>query len=98
MANETYNGWANYQTWNWALWLNNDQGSQEYWEERAAELLDRAAGDREEAEAKLAAELAADCEENEPDVSGPYADLLRSQLQRIDWHEIATHYMTDAEA
>lgn len=26
MTNNTFNGWSNYETWNVALWLQNDEG------------------------------------------------------------------------
>tara|TARA_R100000152_G_C6767433_1_gene192635 strand:+ start:668 stop:916 length:249 start_codon:yes stop_codon:yes gene_type:complete len=26
MTEKTYNGWRNYETWNVALWIQNDQG------------------------------------------------------------------------
>ena len=35
----SYNGWTNYETWAVKLWIDNDQGSQEYWLEAARELV-----------------------------------------------------------
>ncbi len=33
-----YNGWTNYETWVVALWMDNDQGSHEYWREVVEEM------------------------------------------------------------
>lgn len=31
-----YNGWSNYETWAVALWIGNEQGSYQYWEQDQA--------------------------------------------------------------
>lgn len=40
MERKDYNGWTNYETWNVALWLDNEQGMQEHFNERAADYVE----------------------------------------------------------
>lgn len=102
---KTYNGWTNYETWNAALWLGND----EYWAERAQELYNEAAEDdintrEERATNDLADDMKDRHEEASQDMlersgatSSVFADLLGAALQAVDWREIATHYIDDVD-
>ena len=59
---QKYNGWTNYETWAIKLWMDNDEGEYEYWQETAKEILNSTKG--EEAEQKLASEMKEHFEEN----------------------------------
>lgn len=109
MADKGYNGWKNYETWNVALWLGNDQGSQEHWNEKAQDCYDNAEGcssfTREERAAlDLADSLKADFEEGKDNLleeskmtCSVWADLLGAALSEVDWLEIAEHYIEEVD-
>lgn len=88
------------------LWIDNDEGSHEYWREAAQESW-RAAGRRrpnrfidsrkDNAEAILGDRLKDEHEEAQPTVSGVFADLLNAAMGAVNWHEIATALLDDAE-
>jgi hypothetical protein len=42
MTHKEYNGWTNYETWLVKLWMDNDEGTQDYWREQAREALETA--------------------------------------------------------
>ncbi len=97
MTDKTYNGWTNYETWNCALWIDNDQGSHEYLTEQARDILGRNDWGKDEARADLADAIESFVDEQRPDVSGMFADLLSAAIGAIEWRELADHYLSDID-
>ncbi len=98
----TYNGWSNYETWAVKLWLNNDEGSYNYWRERSREiLLDPCPSDiltdEQTARYDLADELKREHEANAPTIGYVFADLLNAALSEVNWSEIAESMLADAK-
>lgn len=87
----SYNGWNNYETWNVALWIDNDQGSQEWAQELTQEY-------RHDDAWKLGQALKESLEEMMPDLGASmWTDLLGAAWSEVDWTEIAEHYLEDLE-
>jgi len=104
---ERYNGWTNYETWNVKLWMDNDQGSYEFWNEQAQECWNETDADEpndtREADARIA--LAERLEQYFDDEAEQwmgneascFADLFNRALARVDWHEIAQALLDEVE-
>ena len=105
MTNNNYNGWTNYETWNVALWIDNEQGSQEYWREVTREIRETASEASQVKDAIWSIEQAArftlaDQLEEEMRNGSPlasdascYSDLLGSALDNVNWREIAGNWL-----
>ena len=88
-----YNGWTNYETWVVKLWMDNDQGTYDYFREIVTLLPDVRPG-----VAKLTALvdwLKEHHEEQVPDLEGFAADLLNAAMSEVNWHEIAASLIDD---
>lgn len=98
MTEKTYNGWTNYETWAVKLWIDNDEGPQNYWQEQAEEAFDRAEPERfftksERALLDLADALKELHEEALPELTGFAADLLNAAMSEVNWREIAENLL-----
>lgn len=90
MQNETYNGWRNRETWLVPLW----------WNECPIESIE--ADTKEEAIESLAEQLESLFDELAEEAldsrkASLFSDLLQGACSRIDWREIAEHWIEDIE-
>ena len=86
IQDETYNGYANYETWLLCLWIDNDQGFQEmareFAQEQTGDAYERDQEFREWCEESLLYAFAND------NPSGFLVDVVNHALARIDWREV----------
>lgn len=92
--NGKYNGFANYETWAVCLWIDNEEGSQEYVRELALEILENNNGFREKSRYDMAEALKIFIYDFAPELPPSlYSDLLNASLSSVDWYEVAEHFL-----
>lgn len=92
MTHNKYNGWTNYETWNVKLWIDNDEGSQEFYREQAEQCVKV---DKEDAFCSLAEFIRESHEESLPELTGFAADLMNAAMHEVNWEEIAKSIIQD---
>ncbi len=78
-----YNGYSNYQTWNVALWIDNDQGLHE-----ACQVRYNLYSDFNDF-ANWLKDYFTDEANPLADQANPFTDLLGHALANVDWREVA---------
>lgn len=101
-----YNGWANYETWNMALWIGEMDGLPDMIHEQAMREVKDAFDDNEDefdkwtATRSLAKYLEELCHETfdygHENLQGPLADAVGMYYAAIQWHDIAENYIEEA--
>lgn len=101
MTTEKYNGWTNYETWNFALWEDSD-----YWHEIAQECYDEAESDdvfsrMDNARLELKDRIESYLEELQDNQNMPtngfFADILGAAIQKVNCYELAESWMDEVE-
>ena len=104
-----YNGWSNYETWNFKLWLDNDETTHKFVINKLKEIRAKFSDDdwkdfdiTKEKAYKIAADfLRSYIDDNAPDLeiskNGFYSDILNAGLRVINTYEIAQSYFEDLE-
>ena len=94
MRNRPYNGWTNWETWSFKLWLDNSEDSY-----KAIMYLAEEVSERANAKNDLAKELeslANDLlEESVVFETGFFNDICNSAIKLVDFYEIAESYLEE---
>jgi len=101
-----YNGWANYETWCIALWLNNEQVSYRYWRDAAERVAQEAPeapqvkeglwSTNDAATNLLADQLHEEVHDSERLKDSDFCmDMLLAALKAVEWREIAADFLED---
>ncbi len=94
MITQQYNGWTNYETWAVNLWMDNDQGSKDYYLDLATDYYKT---DGEYAIYSLPDALKELHEQALPELKGFAADLLGAAMHSVNWREIAEHLISEVK-
>ena len=75
-----YNGWTNWETWNLNNWIQNDEGTYNFWREQAEEM---------DAQTLADALQQAHAEPLDDMPNGWHRDVIGQALSRVNWLEVA---------
>jgi len=105
-----YNGWSNYETWNFKLWLDNDEGVHNYIMDKIKKISSQKFDNK---ISQIADFLKSYIEDNMPnlnvsskgqslfgsiaDKNGFYQDILNMALKDINTYEIAESYLEEQD-
>jgi len=87
-----YNGWSNYETWNFKLWLDNERSTQEmvFNFVKNAIVFNKKSSD---AIHKIRTLLEEYAEQNAPKLeNGFYSDILSASIRSVNFYQIADAY------
>ena len=87
MNKQEYNGWTNYETWNYKLWLDNNQETYD-----AVRTLAKKHNDAFD----LSIELSKVAHDNAPLLEASfYSDVLNASISEVNFFEIAESYLEE---
>jgi hypothetical protein len=94
MSDSKYNGWTNYETWNAALWIDNDWRMSERLHLQAGDFL--SSYEQDDSIEKLAGIIRELFYDMMPELeAGFFSDVMSASLLVVNFREIASHYIDE---